>query len=117
MIIESEYEHIVLELGVPGLLLWFLLLGWAFTRRLPVGRSSWHVARRLGWYCTFLNFTSGWIGIGTLTSIPQSMLVLMLFGWTFGSRDSPPVAARAPSARAFGVTRSPRNIPEYVRAG
>lgn len=96
-VVESEYGRMTLELGVPGLLLWFFLLGWAYTRRLPQGRSSWHLARRVAWFCTAAYFVTGWIGTGLLTSIPQSLIFLMVFGWAIGAEAPDSVSSRESS--------------------
>ena len=33
VVMENEYARILLELGIPGLLMWVLFIGWVFTRR------------------------------------------------------------------------------------
>ena len=78
---ENEYARIVLEQGLPGLALWIAFIIWVFTRRSVPRSDPWFLGRRLARVATAAYFCSGLIGIGLLTSIPQTGLFLLLTGW------------------------------------
>ncbi len=78
---ESEFARIMLEQGLPGLCLWIGFLIWAFARRPNPHASSWELGRLLAWFACAMDFLTGLIGIGLLTSIPQTCLLLLLTGW------------------------------------
>ncbi len=82
---ENEYARILLEQGIIGLCLWI-----AFIARFVFASSAFvpselRSGRRMAWVCCFCYLGTGLIGIGTLTSIPQSVLMLMMMGWVFAS--------------------------------
>jgi len=75
--IENEYARIVLEEGLPGLLLWVVLIARVLVldpRRLgtPFERGAWAVCIS-GWLQAF-------IGTGVLASIPGTMILLTYMG-------------------------------------
>lgn len=78
---ENEYARILLELGIPGLLLWVLFLGWVFTRRSVRAGDMFHLGRRLAYVACACSFATGLIGLGLFTSVPMTVLVLLLTGW------------------------------------
>ena len=79
--VENEYGRIMLELGVPGLILWVGFSVWVvasgFRRSIPKE----DIGRRLALTATTAYLLMGTTGIGMFTSIPQSALLLLLFGW------------------------------------
>lgn len=77
---ENEYARIVLEQGIPGLCAWILFLAWLFTRQHP-GYPTWALSRRLMRVGAAASFASGMLGIGLLTSIPGTVLLLLSAGW------------------------------------
>lgn len=81
VIMENEYARITLELGIPGLLAWLLFLAWVFSRPLPVS-ASWPLTRYLVRVATASNFALGLLGIGLLTSIPATAIMLLAAGWS-----------------------------------
>ncbi len=81
MIIENEYGRIMLEQGIPGLLLWIAFITWVFIRRITAPSDPWALGRRLAWFVCAAYFVTGVIGLGLLTSIPQTCLMLLLTGW------------------------------------
>lgn len=81
MVVENQYGAILIEQGVPGLVLWVAFLFWAFTRRTTPRNDPWLLGRRLAWYACAAYFGMGLIGVGTLTSVPFSVMLLMLIGW------------------------------------
>jgi hypothetical protein len=106
--IENEYVRIVLEQGVFGLCLWAAFIAWALTR-VSRGRSDpWLLGRRLIRVVCVSFFATGMIGIGLLTSIPGTALLLMSVGW---------IAVRRPSSvpEAASVAAPPLPPGEYAR--
>jgi hypothetical protein len=79
--VENEFGRILLEQGIPGLLIWILFLGWAFTRRANIPGQPWFMARRLAWVWCLGSFASGMLGTGVLTSIPGTAILLLTAGW------------------------------------
>ena len=49
VMMENEYARILLELGIPGLCMWALFVGWIFTRRHIKKNDMFYVGRRLAY--------------------------------------------------------------------
>ena len=105
--LESEYSRILLELGIPGLCLWAGFIGWTVLKRPSDRGDPWLTGRRLMWYTALATFGSAFIGTGTLTSIPQSALLLISIGFLTTPQAEPapaaPPEADAPAALPAGV--------------
>jgi hypothetical protein len=86
LFIENEYSRILLEQGVPGLLAWIGFVIWAFGRKRRRSDPTWRLGRRLAWFTCLAYFASGLIGVGLLTAVPQSALLLLLLGRLTGYR-------------------------------
>lgn len=80
-VMENEYARIVLEQGIVGLFLWVLFFGWVVTRGRGSSRDPWQLTRHLVLAVTVAYFVFALTGIGLLTSIPQSMVLLIGIGW------------------------------------
>lgn len=94
---ENEYARIVLEQGIPGLCAWVLFLAWVFTRNQPA-YPTWSLSRRLMRVGGAAAFASGMLGVGLLTSIPSTALLLLSAGWIA-------VAERIPAAAPSRIFR------------
>ena len=81
VVMENEYARIMLELGVPGLMMWVLFIGWVFTRREVTKNDMFYFGRRLAYVACACIFATGLIGTGLFTSVPMTMYVLLLTGW------------------------------------
>jgi hypothetical protein len=81
MPVENQYATIMLEQGLPGLLLWAAFLVWVFTRRGPRRSDPWHLARRLGAIACAAFLATGFIGLGLFTSIPFSPILFIWLAW------------------------------------
>ena len=93
---ENEYARILLELGIPGLCMWALFIGWIFTRRHIKKKDMFYVGRRLAYVACACTFATGLIGTGLFTSVPSTALLLLLTGWIVVPEVAfAPVAARA----------------------
>jgi hypothetical protein len=95
--VENEYGRILLEQGIPGLLLWISFIAWAFTRKRPEA-NQWSFGRQLGWFTCAAYFGTAFIGTGLLTSIPQTCLLLLITGWIASPKQA---KARVPVTVPF----------------
>jgi hypothetical protein len=94
-VLENEYGRILLEQGIPGLLLWVGFVAWLLSRGTRLGGGAWSFGRRLSWVVVTAYFLTAAIGLGLLTSIPQSYIFFTLTGW-IGARERLPKKAHAP---------------------
>jgi hypothetical protein len=81
IVVENQYGAILVEQGIPGLALWLAFLVWVFTRRTAPPGDPWRMGRRLAWYACGGYFALGLIGVGTLTTVPFTVVLLLLMGW------------------------------------
>ncbi len=81
MYIENEYARIMAELGIPGLCIWIAFIFWVFTRAAPAKSDPWFIGRRLAYVVTMMYLGTAWIGLGLLTWIPGTAILLLLVGW------------------------------------
>jgi hypothetical protein len=96
VVMENEYARILLELGIPGLLLWTAFIGWIFTRGSIRRTDMFYFGRRLLYVACACGFATGFVGLGLFTSVPMTALLLLMTGWI----AVPEVAfAPAPAAR------------------
>jgi len=92
-VMENEFARIVMEQGIPGLFMWVLFMLWVVATGLGRrGTDIWHLSRRLVLATATAYFVFGLTGIGLLTSVPQSLVLLLGIGWI---SVKSPVAARA----------------------
>ena len=105
--IENEYGRILLDLGIPGLCLWAGFIVWVFTRPIAYRKDPWSFGRRLAWFTAVAYFVTGLIGIGLLTSIPQTCLLLLTTGWIAAPRERETAACQAPEAKPQSGTAIP----------
>ena len=104
----ERVRRIGIEQGLPGLALWIGFLAWVFLRSAAAARATrgssaagWH-----GWRCAVF-FFSGLTGMGMLTSVPQTVIMLLMMGWFVtapaatrtGPLSSDRAAAAAPGRR------------------
>ncbi|SRR5579875_50785 len=84
--IENEYGRILLETGIPGMVLWvaFILVTLASAASDPTG--PWRVGWRLARVTVALNFGTAFIGTGLLTAIPGAFMILFMTGWLWAPR-------------------------------
>jgi hypothetical protein len=101
VVMENEYARILLELGIPGLLMWLLFIGWVFTRRQIKKTDMFYFGRRLAFVAVVSTFATGLIGTGMLTSVPSTAIVLLLTGWIVA-----PEVRFAPRLRAAGFVEA-----------
>ena len=94
---ENEYARILLELGLPGLLMWGLFIGWVFTRPHIRRTDMFQFGRRLAYVACACCFGMGLLGVGLFTSVPMTTLTFLLTGWFAVREVRAAPAAEAPS--------------------
>jgi hypothetical protein len=79
--LENEYSRILVDQGLIGLLGWLSFLVWIFAKP-PAARFRvpWQVGVVLMYSLTFTNWMTAFIGTGTLSAIPGSVLLLTQMG-------------------------------------
>ncbi|HZP45740.1 MAG TPA: hypothetical protein VFB15_08825 [Candidatus Binataceae bacterium] len=104
--VENEYGRIVLEQGLPGLLIWLGFMFWVLIRSAPDRNDPWYVGRWLARLFCLISFATAPLGTGLLNAIPQTALTLMYCGWIATSRQRPRLrtAPRRPAARAVAAS-------------
>jgi hypothetical protein len=105
VLMESEYARIMLEQGLPGLALWIAFLAWLLLRRTTPPDHSWLLGRRMAWAASLCYFALGLIGVGLLTSVPQTCLLLMSAGWIAVPPAPEAVAKTAPQRAGSPLPR------------
>ncbi|HEX2190671.1 MAG TPA: hypothetical protein VHG51_17305 [Longimicrobiaceae bacterium] len=81
MPVENQYASIMLEQGLPGLLIWLAFIAWVLTRGAGSRDDPWHLARRLGKIATAAFLATGLIGLGLFTAIPFAPLLFIWMAW------------------------------------
>jgi hypothetical protein len=116
---ENEYARILLELGLPGLLMWALFIGWVFTRRHIRRTDMFYFGRRLAYVACACSFAMGLIGVGLFTSVPATTLTFLLTGWFVVRevRAPPPAPQPDPSPEKVAGTFSEKVPATSVEAG
>lgn len=84
--VENEYCRILLEQGIPGLLIFLLFVLWFLTRVLDPLEVCFPT-RRLLWYSAAITLGTSFIGIGLMTSIPGSSLTFLAIGFASASAE------------------------------
>jgi hypothetical protein len=107
--LENEYARILCEQGIIGLLLWICFVGW-FIFRAPVAfaKGRWVNGRRGAWCYAAISMLTALSGIGLLTAIPQSALMLLGVGWVTTPMAPEPDSAEA--ARAVRMAAERRRL-------
>lgn len=106
--LEDEYVRIMLEEGIPGLVMWLAFLAWVFMRN-PAKRSDpWKLGRRLAWFCCGVYFATAWIGLGLFVFIPGAAMLFLLMGWLVAPQ---PIGYRLRVPRGYGFRGPPSRDP------
>jgi hypothetical protein len=97
--LENEYGRIMLEEGIPGLLIWIAFIVWVMFSPLPKENNPWRLSLRLGRMYLFISFTTAVLGSGMLNSVPNTAFLLMLVGWVSSRRFAPAAQKTAQPGR------------------
>jgi hypothetical protein len=96
---ENEYARIMLEEGVLGLVMWVGFVAWIATRRSDP-RMQHSLGRSAARFVTVGYFVMACLGTGLMTSVPQSLLLMLCAGWACAGMDYPRAEARLQKAVA-----------------
>jgi hypothetical protein len=77
---ENEYARILLEQGMPGLLFFLAFVAWFFTRPIQKDDPA-RMSKTLLWFITAITFSTAFIGIGMMSSIPGTAMMLLGLGY------------------------------------
>ena len=102
VVMENEYARILLEQSPLGLCLWAAFIAWFVSRRFSPERASWELGEHMAWIACLLYFGTALIGLGLLTSIPHTALLLICMGWV-SARRPPPLEQAAPEPEWIGA--------------
>ncbi len=84
---ENEYARIMLEEGVLGLVLWIAFIVWIAGRSTAVTFKP-SLGRRLARCSSLGYFAMACLGVGMLTSVPYTSLLLMATGWASSGAEN-----------------------------
>ena len=84
VVIENEYGRILLELGLPGLILWVAFALWSVARGIRLAWAWQDIGHRLAVTTVATYLLTALTGVGMFTSIPQSAFLMLFVGWTAG---------------------------------
>lgn len=80
---ENEYARILGEQGIIGLLVWVAFIVFFLSRaRVVFKPGPWSTTRRLVWCSCVFGLITGFVGMGMLTAIPHTAIMLLGMGWT-----------------------------------
>lgn len=105
-VLENEFARILLEQGLPGLFMWLLFMAWVMIKGFSPPDDEWRLSRRLVLATVSSYFVLALTGIGLLTSIPQSVILLLGVGWI---TTRPPVQQLQVAQRKLRVVK---RVPE-----
>jgi hypothetical protein len=80
VIMENEYARILLEQGLPGLLFFLAFFAWFLTRPIQKDDPA-RMGKTLLWFITAITFSTAFIGIGMMSSIPGTAMMLLGLGY------------------------------------
>jgi hypothetical protein len=100
IVIENEYARIMLEQGLPGLIIWLAFITWVLTRAAPRPNDNWLLSRRLAYVTTTLFLGTGIIGLGLFNWIPGTLMLFLMMGWISAARVVP-ISIHATNAPAL----------------
>ena len=93
--IENQYATIVLEEGIPGLMIWISFLVWVIARRLPNARDADYLSLGLARIYIAVSLGTAMLGTGIFTAIPGTTLLFVYMGWMSSARVSAAAAETA----------------------
>jgi hypothetical protein len=109
---ENEYSRIMLEQGVPGLVLFLAFVTWYVKQKRSKGDPDYFLKTFI-FFSTFTTIATAFIGIGMMTSIPGTAFLLLGLGYSI----SPVFGAKPPSifAPRSDYSHNYSAIPAYQR--
>ena len=112
VIMENEYARILLEQGFPGLVLFLAFAGWLFTRKINISDEA-VFGKTLLWFFSAISISTAWIGIGMMSSIPGTAMLLLGIGYCVTVDQKTKVMNYM--GRITGSNQSMSSLPAYQR--
>ena len=86
--LENEYSRILIDQGIVGLFAWVIFVGWLFAVPPPVRLGArWGLGVVLMYALCLTNWLTAFIGAGTLSAVPGSVLLLTQMGVLLAVRE------------------------------
>ncbi len=79
--LENEYARIMLEQGIPGLILWCAFLLYFFLRGQPFKVRREKAANTLAYACCAALILQAMLGLGLYETTPSAAFLFLLMGW------------------------------------
>ena len=115
VMMENEYARILLEQGLPGLLFFLAFVAWFFTRPIQKDDPA-RMSKTLLWFITAITFSTAFIGIGMMSSIPGTAMMLLSLGYSVTPAAAPLGLRHRDFARGRQVMFAARSAtPAYQR--
>ncbi|HWR13924.1 MAG TPA: hypothetical protein VN577_03795 [Terriglobales bacterium] len=115
VVVESELGRIQLETGLIGTVAWLGFFLWVFTRPRPTRDKPWFLGVRMSWFQCLAFCLTGFIGIGLLTAIPLTAMLMLLLGWMACYHDKHTRVFASPAHSTFVsrpvANRNDRQVP------
>lgn len=111
--IENEYARILLEQGLPGLLIFLAFVSWFLTKQISKN-DEFLLAKNLIWFYTAIMFATSWIGIGMMSSVPATAMFFLGIGFCLNPAKREGVWFRLSNNNKIHFDR-PSFIPAYQR--
>jgi hypothetical protein len=101
--LENEYCRIMVDQGWIGLVAWCVFLGWLLGRPPPVLlHSSWGLGVVLMYALLLTNWGTAFLGTGTLSSVPSSVMMLAQMGVLIRIRERVAVRPGEEDSSTYG---------------
>jgi len=113
VVMENEYARILLEQGLPGLMLFIAFISWFFTRKISKNDPD-SFGKALLWFLSAITFSTAWIGIGMMSSVPGTAMLLLGIGYCVAPQVITPGKSLSGENYKFGALPS-AYIPAYQR--
>jgi hypothetical protein len=114
VMLENEYARILLEQGLPGLLLWVGFIVWFFLQRISLDDSA-RLSKTLLWFLTAIYFSTAWIGVGLMTSVPHTTLLFLGLGYSISKTNFSYLKSKANILVGKNEPLEQKNLPAYQR--
>jgi O-antigen ligase len=77
--LENEYSRILLEQGLIGLGIWIAFIIWLVSRKIDKEDLAF-ATKKLCWIYAVVVLLTAWIGIGMMTTVPCTVLLMLAIG-------------------------------------
>ena len=112
--IENEYARILLEQGLPGLVLFLAFTAWFCTRKIPPDDGSRFSKTQIK-ILTIVTFSTAFIGLGLMSAVPGTATLLLGIGY-FVTTEAGRTNSKRALAAISGIGFAGKSVvPAYQR--